>query len=182
MRRFFVCWAVVCSTSLFSSFSNSPRFPKTLPLVVVLCGALEIGVCGGVVSGRGSVDGCAECVAVTDGTVPRVGVGLFTIPAGVCCEEDCVATEQVELERAGLAGGTGPMLVVDVLFVLIGDGTCVGVGKGVTFAAGVLGLAVLWPTDVDPAYGCPNSPGANERVEQNPSEELMINVNPSVDL
>jgi hypothetical protein len=102
-------------------------------------------------------------------------------PAGVCCE-DCVATEQAELERAGLAGGTGPVLCVDELFVLIGDGTCIGVDIGVAFAAGVLGLAVFWLTEVDPVYSCPNSPGANDRVEQNPSEELMINVSPSVDL
>lgn len=31
-------------------------------------------------------------------------------------------------------------------------------------------------------YVWPNSPGANESVEQKPSEELMINVNPSADL
>lgn len=105
-----------------------------------------MGVCGGVVSG--SVGGCAEWVAVTDGTVPSVGVGLFTTPAGVGCVEGCVATEQVELDRAGLAGGAGPVLFEDAWFVLIGDGTCgdaecVGVSRGVTFVAGVVGFAVL---------------------------------------
>lgn len=33
-----------------------------------------------------------------------------------------------------------------------------------------------------PVYGCPNSPGENERVEQKPSDELIIKVNPSFDL
>jgi hypothetical protein len=105
-----------------------------------------MGVCGGVV--RGSVGGCAECVAVTDGTVPSVGVGLLTTPAGGGCEEDWVATEQVELDRAGLAGGAGPVVFEDAWFVLIGDGTWgdtawVGVGRGVRFDAGVLGVALL---------------------------------------
>lgn len=108
------------------------------------CGTPEIGVCGGVVSG--SVGGCAECVAVTDGTVPSVGVGLFTTAAGVGWVE--VATEQAELDRAGLAGGTGPVLFEDVWPVLTGGGTCgdaecVGVSRGVTFVAGVLGFAAL---------------------------------------
>lgn len=85
------------------------------------------GVCGGVVSG--SVGGCAECVAVTDGTEPRVGVGLFTtLP--VCCVDDCVVTEHAELDRAGLAGGAWEVLVAaeapavtGVWVALIGDGT-----------------------------------------------------------
>ena len=85
------------------------------------------------------------------------------------------------MERAGLAGGTGPVVAVDATFVLTGDGTCVEVGS-VVVAAGVLGFAVLWPTEVGPACGCPNSPGANEREEQKPSEELISSVRPSVDL
>lgn len=40
----------------------------------------------------------------------------------------------------------------------------------------------LVDTDTGCRYGCPSSPGANERVEQNPSDELMINVKPSEDL
>ena len=36
--------------------------------------------------------------------------------------------------------------------------------------------------DNDAVYGCPSSPGANERVEQNPSDELMSKVKPSLDL
>lgn len=181
-RRFLGCWATIGSASLFSSFSNSPRFPNTLLDGAAVCGALEFGVCGGVVSGRGSGCGCAECVAVTEGTVPSVGVGLLTTPPEGCCKDDCVDTEQVEFERAGLAGGTGAAVVVDALFALAGDCKCVGVGKGVRFATGLLEVAAFCPEEVGPAYGCPNSPGANERAEQKPSEELMISVNPSVDL
>lgn len=181
-RRFLGCWTTLGSASLFSSFSNSPRFPNTLLDGVAVCGALEIGVCGGVVSGRGSAGGCAEFVAVTEGTVPSVGVGLLTTPPEACCKDDCVATEQVEFERAGLAGGTGAVVVVDALFALAGDCKCVGVGKGVRFATWLLEFAAFCPKEVGPAYSWPNSPGANERVEQKPSEELMTNVNPSVDL
>ena len=59
-----------------------------------------MGVCGGVVSGR--VGGCAECVAVTSGTDPSVGVGLLM---SLDPEPGCVVTEETELDRAGLAGG-----------------------------------------------------------------------------
>ena len=154
------CCDAVFGSSLPSSLSDSlaglaSRLPSTLAPAVVdpFCGAPEIGVCGGVVSG--SVGGCAECVAVTDGTVPSVGVGLFTTPAGVGCVEGCVATEQAEFDRAGLTGGTGPVLFEGVWLVLTGDGTCgdagcVGVNRGVTFVAGVLGFAILCATEVAP--------------------------------
>jgi hypothetical protein len=49
----------------------------------------------------------------------------------------------------------------------------VDVGKGVLFD---VDEGIEW------GYGCPNSPGAKERVEQNPSDELMISVKPSDDL
>lgn len=110
IRRFFGCWAGAASGPLLSSFSDSlavlmSRLPRTVP-VSVLVPPCELGigrgVCGGVV--RGSDEGCAECAAVTDGTDPRVGVGLFTT-APACWFDDCVATEQAELDRAGLAGG-----------------------------------------------------------------------------
>lgn len=60
-----------------SSFSDSlvSRFPRTLPLTEL--GRLLIipnGVCGGVVHGRPLKD---EFGAVTLGTFPNVGVGLF---------------------------------------------------------------------------------------------------------
>lgn len=84
-----------------SSFSDSlvSLFPSTLPLTEL--GRLvtpDIGVCGGVVHGRPLNDGF---VAATLGTLPRVGVGLFTI------WEDCVAIEDVESSRVGLGGGRG---------------------------------------------------------------------------
>jgi hypothetical protein len=31
-----------------------------------------------------------------------------------------------------------------------------------------------------PSYGCPNSPGENDRQEQNPSEEVIMSVRPSL--
>ena len=40
-------------------------------------------------------------MAATLGTLPRVGVGLFNI------WDDCVAIEDVELDRVGLGGGRG---------------------------------------------------------------------------
>lgn len=152
-RLFGGCCTAEFGSSFPSSFSASfegraSRLPKTLLPAVAgpFGGALEIGVCGGVVSG--SADGCAECVAVTDGTVPSVGVGLLTTAIGVGCVEDCVATEQAEVERAGLAGGTGPVLFADAWAVLTGDGTCgdatcVGVGRGVTFVTGVFEFVAL---------------------------------------
>lgn len=117
-RLFGGCCSVVLEPSLPSTFADSlaggtSRLPRMLVPVVAgpFWEALETGVCGGVV--RGSDGGCAECAAVTDGTVPSVGVGLFTMPAGVGCVEDCVATEQAEVERAGLAGGAGPVLFAE---------------------------------------------------------------------
>lgn len=107
IRRFFgCCVASGASGALPSPFSGSvvagvSRFPRTVPeneLVV-----LGRGVWGGVVRGR--VDGGAELVAVTDGTAPRVGVGLLTTAAN-CGAGVCVAIEPAELDRAGLAGGT----------------------------------------------------------------------------
>jgi hypothetical protein len=138
------------------------------------------GVWGGVVSGSGG--GCAEFVAVTSGTEPRVGVGLFTTPAGGGCE-DWVAIEFVELDRAGLAGGA--VAVFPDTWAFAGEGACVGVGRGVMFVDAVPVVELFWAVEfgpVGPVYGCPSSPGANESVEQNPSEELMSNVKPSVDL
>lgn len=108
--------------------------------------AVGSGVCGGVVSG--SAEGCAECVAVTSGTDPRVGVGLLT--TAPVCWLGWVATEEAEFERAGLAGGAEALLLAGAWVALTGDGgTCVGVGRGVTLAGGVLELAV-WAGPVCP--------------------------------
>ena len=59
----------------------------------------DIGVIGGVVNGR------PELVATTPGTLPMVGVGLLVMtPTGVGTCDDCVAIEEVELDRVGLGG------------------------------------------------------------------------------
>lgn len=45
-------------------------------------------------------------------------------------------------------------------------------------------MAVVRPVSMGSgfSYTWPNSPGAKERVEQNPSDELIRTVNPSCDL
>lgn len=50
---------------------------------------------------KGRTGGGAELVAVTDGTVPRVGVGLF-----MTSEPDAAAMDD-EVEPVGLAGRSG---------------------------------------------------------------------------
>lgn len=88
---------VVCS-SLSDSLVS--RFPSTLPLTEL--GRLLIipdGVCGGVVHGRPLKDGF---VAATLGTLPSIGVGLL-----LTIWDDCVATDEVELDLVGLGGGKG---------------------------------------------------------------------------
>lgn len=85
--------------------------------------------------------------------------------------------EEAEVERAGLAGG---ITCVDVGVDVVADadvdgGAGVGVGRGFD-AAAVAAVAV------GAVYCCPSSPGAKVKVEQNPSEELIIRVRPSFDL
>lgn len=71
--------------------------PATLP-------AALLGVSGGVVIGMP----CAfpELAAVKAGTLPAMRVGLLTTPVGT--DEDCVATDDVELERVGDDGRCDP--------------------------------------------------------------------------
>jgi hypothetical protein len=93
-----------------------------------------------VVSGRGT--GGAEFVAVTEGTEPRVGVGLLTL--NEVAVEAIVAIEDVEFERVGLPGriigigdGIGATIFVfDIGKTLVkaGDVAIVGVGTGVVLA------------------------------------------------
>lgn len=49
-----------------------------------------------------------ELDAAMPGTEPRLGVGLLTITpdAGVCANDDCVATDEAEFVLVGLAGRT----------------------------------------------------------------------------
>lgn len=93
---------------------------------------------------------------------------------------DCVVTEETEFERAGLAGGAGTAgagVEVGLGFAAevagVGGGAWVVDGTPV-FTCGVVGFEVV--------YGWPSSPEVKERVEQKPSDELMINVRPSFDL
>ncbi len=159
--------------SWLSSFSDSLRFPRTVLLALLASpwDAVDSGVSGGVVRGR-VAGGCAECVAVTSGTEPRVGVGLLTT-VSACCEARCVVTDDTEFERAGLAGGGGTACA-GAAFV-----GSVGVCKADVVCAEV---PVVCGAVICAVYGWPNSPGAKERVEQKPSDELMIKVNPSFDL
>ena len=79
------------------------RFPNTLPLIelVALWEIPDTGVCGGVV--RGKPAGWPELVAVTLGTEPRVGVGLFIgAGAGVWIDE-IVLTDEIDADLRGLA-------------------------------------------------------------------------------
>ena len=127
IRRFFGA-ASSLSDSLVS------RFPRTLPLTEL--GALippPIGVCGGVV--QGSVPN--ELLAATLGTLPSVGVGLLVMmppELGKC--DDCVATDDAELDRVGLGGWPIEPLVWDADGAAISGGAemAVGVGVGVTCA------------------------------------------------
>lgn len=89
--------------------------------------------------------------------------------------------EHAELERAGLVGG-GWLVLGEAAFalaawlVLTGDAAWAGVGKD--DAPALTGREA----GIGAVYCCPNSPGANDNVEQKPSEELMISVKPSFDL
>lgn len=61
--------------------------------------------------------------------------------------------------------------------------TEVGVGSGVVWAeATVLLMVGCLAVGVSPVYTCPSSPGVKVRVEQNPSDEVISNVRPSMDL
>lgn len=61
----------------------------------------------------------------------------------------------------------------------------VGTGEGwAEFAAAIeSGAGCGWcAVGTAPVYRSPSSPGAKARFEQNPSEELMMRVKPSLDL
>ena len=108
--------------------------------------------------------------------------------------KDCGATnDEAELEQSGLAGrgavdgerdepigfcgGTG----MERACVEIGVGTGVDCldedVEGKVARCGVVTADVVWRLNTSP-----NSPGANVTVEQNPSEELIASVRPSIDL
>jgi hypothetical protein len=83
-------------------------------LLVVLC-----GVCGGVEMGTNPATMLGPPpievmlpVAAIPGTLPPPTNGglLITVPVGA--KEDCVATDDVELERVGLEGRMLPVIIV----------------------------------------------------------------------
>lgn len=92
IRLFFISLISSLSLSLASRF-----VPATLP-------AALLGVSGGVV--MGTPWALEELVAVKAGTLPAIRVGLLTTPVGT--DEDCVAIDDVELERVGDAGRCDP--------------------------------------------------------------------------
>ena len=117
-----------------SSFSDSlvSLFPRTLPLTELgLLITPDIGVWGGVVHGKLLKNGF---IAATLGTFPSVGVGLL-----INIWDDCVAIEEVELDRVGLGGwGAGDAADANPGVVCFskkgGAEEAVGVGIGVGWA------------------------------------------------
>lgn len=109
--------------------------------------------------------------------------------------------ELVELDRAGEGGGGltkeaapgGEGAVMELVESLWRWLAPLWNGDGGENTPEGLGIGVFWfdeapPEDtgcrgpISPVYGAPNSPGKNDSVEQNPSDEDMSNVKPSVDL
>jgi hypothetical protein len=187
LRFFFSC--------PLSSRSLSPASRLTpLTLLVVLR-----GVCGGVVIGMLGIKP-RGLPAPTPEMFPARSVGLLMIvPAAVLAYEAWVATEEVEFDRvgedgrlggpAGAGGGDGATDKLDEVRwwpERKGEGgamTEVGVGSGVVWAeATALLMDGCLAVGVSPVYTWPSSPGAKVRVEQNPSEEVISNVRPSMDL
>lgn len=159
------------------------------------------GVKGGV--NMGTPTG-PEFAAASPGTEDMEGVGAFIVPMSPApgANDEAVAMLETELLLAGLPGLTGMkelgsagkpadgcFEVLDAVAVIEADilGS-VGVGVGVEWFddcdAAVLSDGVLWclPPACGPLYFSPSSPGANVNEEQNPSEELMRRVSPSLDL
>ena len=141
----------------------------------------DMGVSGGVVHGSPLNDGFA---AATLGTIPIIGVGLLIMGC-----EDSVAIDEMEFDRVGLGGGGGAgeytAAGVGGLSKEAGAAGAVGVGTGVGLpeAAEEMVMGEGWRrVGTCPVNGCPSSPGLKAKVEQKPSEELMISVRPSADL
>lgn len=150
-----------------------------------MCGGVHIGICP---TGP-------ELAAATPGTALIDGVCWLraTFGSGPGANEDCVATDEADMERAGLAGRAGANEDGEAGKAepepeLEGFGTggaeaWVGVGVGVDwFDVVVVVLIDVGWCFAGPGCTCPNSPGANVRQEQKPSEDVIRSVLPSVDL
>lgn len=138
------------------------------------------------------------------GTFPDTSGGLeITVPCAGVAYEDWVAMEDVEFERVGEdcrtvgpSGAAGGDAAVDkleevrwwwLLVLVKGDGGAmveVGVAIGVFCVedTAVPLTTGCFAVGTSPVYICPSSPAAKVRVEQKPSDELMSNVRPSLDL
>lgn len=118
--------------------------------------------------------------------------------------EDAVAMLETELLLVGLPGlaGTNELgdagkpaegcrcIATGLSIVCIGMLVPVGVGVGVEWFDDCAALMLIGAGVVcrfvdkasGPVYFSPNSPGAKVTAEQNPSEEVISSVNPSLDL
>lgn len=170
---------------------NSSVSPSAVSRLVPV-GAVSVprGVSGGVVIGTPTI--LPELVAAMLGTCPEIKGGLLSTPV---CE-----AEEVELDRAGdvargltkdavTVGGDGAVRELAESRCLwcepFGNGegganTEVGVGTGVFWLDAAAREDRWGPSS--PVYTVPSSPGANDNVEQNPSEDEINNVSPSLDL
>lgn len=122
------------------------------------------------------------------------GVWLLsaTLGSGPGANDDWVVIEEQDMDRAGLAGRAGAKddgeagnAVPDCegcLAMGVGTLVCVGVGVGVDWfeVAAAMLMDVGCGCLVGPGWTCPSSPGWKVRHEQNPSEEVMSNVLPSL--
>lgn len=97
-----------------------------------------------------------------------MGVGLLTTSFSLLPDRPTLCRAGVELDVLGTAGDAG----------------CAGFGLGEACVVDCASAPVACPCGAvaDGTYGWPNSPAENARVEQKPSEELMMRVSPSVDL
>ena len=146
-----------------------------------------------------------ELVAARPGTADIDGVGAFMTPMSPApgANDDAVAMLETELLRVGLPGlaGTNELgdagkpaegcLVIGgaVAVAAVGMLEVVGVGVGVEWleardaTVSIEGVCVcLVSFAVGPVYLSPSSPAAKVNDEQNPSEEVINNVDPSLDL
>ena len=163
-----------------------------MPVIVIVAGATTMGVWGGVDSGRLPLVPApddASCVLpeVDDNRLRGPSIGWPKVKDGGA------TNDEAELEQSGLAGrGAGGGEKDEPLGFCGGTGMKrawveVGVGTGVdcldedvegrVARCGVATADVVWRLNTSP-----NSPGANATVEQNPSEELIASVRPSIDL
>ena len=156
---------------------------------------------GGVHIGTGP-----ELAAARLGTDDIAGVGAFIGPGSPTpgANDDAVAMLDTELLLAGLPGRAGTnelgeagkpaegcrCIAGGFSIVWIGMLVPVGVGVGVEWfddcAAFTLMAAGVACRRVDeasgPVYFSPSSPGAKVTAEQNPSEDVISSVDPSLDL